>query len=152
MWPSTRWGGAHAWCACMLSDLLRLHVLACVGCGMVLVAMDSLAIHEVGPMLACGLQSLYVCSREWFVMTCTVVSCGAVRLCTRLHQHPHNRPAVSCPQAMEQQTISIAKAGITTMLKSRTSVLAAANPPSGRYGGGEGVHDRMWSLGRKPVQ
>jgi len=37
------------------------------------------------------------------------------------------------PQAMEQQTISIAKAGITTMLKSRAAVLAAANPPSGRY-------------------
>ena len=36
-------------------------------------------------------------------------------------------------QAMEQQTISVAKAGITTMLKSRTAVLAAANPPSGRY-------------------
>lgn len=41
--------------------------------------------------------------------------------------------AQSLLESMEQQRISIAKSGVVTSLKSRTSILAAANPTGGHY-------------------
>lgn len=54
---------------------------------------------------------------------------------------PQDRVAIH--EAMEQQTISVAKAGITTILNSRTSVLAAANPIFGRYDDQKKISDQI---------
>lgn len=46
-------------------------------------------------------------------------------------------------EAMEQQTVSIAKAGVLCTLPARTSILAAANPYAGHYNRAKTVSENL---------
>ena len=94
---------------------------------------------------AAGLTAAVVRERSGMMMleAGTVVLADKGIACIDEFDKMRNEDRTALHEAMEQQTVSIAKGGINATLNARTAVLAAANPELGRYDNYKTFNDQI---------
>lgn len=94
---------------------------------------------------AAGLTAAVVRERTGMMMleAGTVVLADKGVACIDEFDKMRNEDRTALHEAMEQQTVSVAKGGINATLNARTAILAAANPEFGRYDNYKTFNDQI---------